>query len=649
MEEPVFDNKGILPLKVPGFGLPIDFEPGDESSLDKIGTRFRHGANDFSADRLTVRELSMLSLIGSITDKPDWHRKVFDDDIVGKWRQEALSTPGSLMSAHAFQWCVSELRDKAKAYEQTGYVKVLDTASACVKSDTLIDARLQEELKKAVKPLLENPKKDWHPQSNDQVLNLVHPSLFPLVYGRSRVLKTGQVGLKNCLASWGQGDVAPATQMKVSSAHTANTWARTDSANRWSQRFQWLPCEVKFVGEEGHDVQITSYINNLQPVHHKALYHAMEKIISCSINPWNEVLIQGHQGRTPSRIKTFGADMDPPYPEWAKNLWGADKNATDQKKAEQYLTLPDRPDFEPDEDEEELPENWENEWSPWMAVEWKWKRIRQVIHPEPGVAYSFEDWKQGKTGNAVQGSRWEHHDLPDHQFYDVKLQQEFREQGLQIIVKLASIELTPEKAEYEGGNWHLEGMLNEHIVATAIYYYDVQNVTESRIRFRQEATFEDPNMNYEQDDHQPLAEIFGTASLRDEPAVQELGTVNTPEGRLLIFPNTLQHRVEPFRLVDASRPGHRRFLVLWLVDPHYRILSTANVPPQQHHWWADEVMKSMKRNLPPELTKEVTDKVDDWPMSLNEARELRLELMKERTVFRETVEKNMDEYNFCEH
>ena len=32
---------------------------------------------------------------------------------------------------------------------------------------------------------------------------------------------------------------------------------------------------------------------------------------------------------------------------------------------------------------------------------------------------------------------------------------------LQIIIKLANIHLTPEKPEYEGGSWHIEGMANE--------------------------------------------------------------------------------------------------------------------------------------------------------------------------------------------
>lgn len=39
------------------------------------------------------------------------------------------------------------------------------------------------------------------------------------------------------------------------------------------------------------------------------------------------------------------------------------------------------------------------------------------------------------------------------------LKEKFTEKGLQIIVKLANIQLTPEKPEYAGGTWHVEGQM----------------------------------------------------------------------------------------------------------------------------------------------------------------------------------------------
>jgi hypothetical protein len=120
---------------------------------------------------------------------------------------------------------------------------------------------------------------------------------------------------------------------------------------------------------------------------------------------------------------------------------------------------------------------------------------------------------------------------------------------------------------------------------------------------------------------------------------------------MLAFPNTLQHRVQPFRLEDPTRAGHRRFLVLWLVDPNYRIISTANVPPQQHDWLAPETIDRVlaDRDLAVELQDMIKEHANDYPMSLETAKELRLELMQERTKLMPSVEQGFESYNLCEH
>ena len=38
--------------------------------------------------------------------------------------------------------------------------------------------------------------------------------------------------------------------------------------------------------------------------------------------------------------------------------------------------------------------------------------------------------------------------------------------GLQVVYKLANIHLTPEKPSYSGVTWHVEGTMNENIVAS---------------------------------------------------------------------------------------------------------------------------------------------------------------------------------------
>ena len=81
--------------------------------------------------------------------------------------------------------------------------------------------------------------------------------------------------------------------------------------------------------------------------------------------------------------------------------------------------------------------------------------------------------------------------------------------GIQVIVKLANINLTPEKPNYDGGSWHIEGQMNEHIVATALYYYDSENISSSRLSFRQSSMVEQADFWYDQDEHRWLPLIFG--------------------------------------------------------------------------------------------------------------------------------------------
>jgi hypothetical protein len=435
-------------------------------------------------------------------------------------------------------------------------------------------------------------------------------------------LKDETVGLKNFADFYGKGEVV---------------YADPDfGAGLWSKKFQWLPCETQFLDDSSTNVQITSYINNLHPIENAGVYPIVEKFISLSIPLWNQILNgrQGDIGYADLRIHTTEADFDTQLPRWAGYYRPGDGPTQAEliNLVEDYLKIPDNPNHvQGQSDEEEvLPENWREEWGPRLTAEWKWKRMRSILHPEPGPE-KYESWKE-KTQPPV------------------KLETRFREDGLQIIVKLASIELTPDKPDYAGGNWHLEGMSNEHIRATSIYYYDVENVTDARISFRAEALLREDELSYAQDEHEPLQVVFGAPDLRDGPAAQDIGSISTKDGRILAFPNTLQHKVEPFSLRDKTKPGHRRFLVLWLVDPHFKIMSTANIAPLRRDWWAAEVMRKAQWNLPTELAEMVIeDASKGWLMGLKEAKHVRLELMDERVVFVESVESNFDTYGLCEH
>lgn len=77
------------PLKRPGFGLPLK-----EISDGWNGIRFPTLLQEeWSAATLTIREVFMLWVVEQVTNKPSWNTKVFDDEILAKWKSELDQAP----------------------------------------------------------------------------------------------------------------------------------------------------------------------------------------------------------------------------------------------------------------------------------------------------------------------------------------------------------------------------------------------------------------------------------------------------------------------------------------------------------------------------------------------------------------------------
>ncbi|MFF8670178.1 DUF4246 domain-containing protein [Streptomyces sp. NPDC015242] len=343
------------------------------------------------------------------------------------------------------------------------------------------------------------------------------------------------------------------------------TWRNpTDRYSRYefSERFQWLPTDAE-VSADG-DVTFLSYVNNVHPDKHRELALVLPEVFARMLPLLENVLTDLRHPR-PLRIEAdpYGwYDAQPEYP--------------------------DRASCSDDETYTEAVRAWEAAQDDW------WENRRPVVPDAP--AFTPPELPDASARVGLRGRR------------------------LQVIVKLATIHLTPEKPEYPGGSWHVEGMLNERIVSTGIYYWDSENITESRLGFR--AALDDPR--YEQDDDNGLREVYG---LEDEDALnQVLGSASTPAGRCLAFPNVLQHRVDAFRLADPTRPGHRKILAFFLVDPSERIVSTSDVPPQQP-WSATSTM------------------------TLEQARQYRELLMQERKFFVDEHNEQLyeREFSLCEH
>lgn len=133
-----------------------------------------------------------------------------------------------------------------------------------IKSDTLFDEDLRSALITAVVPLenVHESQKDWHPGSNGKVLDLVHPSLWPLVYGLSRLIPDRQISLDDALDYCGAGLIIPSPD-KPDLHAPGDVFLQRSENQAVSERFQWLPCDVDLTGDQP---RITSCINNLHPI-----------------------------------------------------------------------------------------------------------------------------------------------------------------------------------------------------------------------------------------------------------------------------------------------------------------------------------------------------------------------------------------------
>lgn len=115
--------------------------------------------------------------------------------------------------------------------------------------------------------------------------------------------------------------------------------------------------------------------------------------------------------------------------------------------------------------------------------------------------------------------------------------------------------------------------------------------------------------------------------------MNELGSAVTSQNRCIAFPNTYQHRVSSFQLVDKTKPGHRKILALFLLDPAVQRPYITTVPPQQQDWRADAIaanptLKASFDKLAPEIIRRI-DSLAEGTMTRKEAEGYRLELMDE--------------------
>lgn len=498
-----------------------------------------------------------------IRAKPDWTTKYKNTEITAKWKDEL--TTQKITKVHldeVFNFVLKELA----WYEKVELTRPefsdkhfkIGPDHRIVFSDKVIDPKLTEEFSTEVLYLEAAKPKDYHPGSDNLVVDLVHPSLYHLEYGRTKILDGEKLSVCEYSDDIGNFKVA------------VSDWGI-------SEKFQWLPAEMKL--DSSKKFHFDSYINNLHPIKYQSLYGFISDI-------FNEIV--------PGLNFTLARYLSPEY---IRVPIPGFTNAYNEKFAEYEDKLCSYYDEEYDEEKEE-----------------------EILSERKNYLGDFPPEYKGE---------------PETKEFDVR---DF--ENLKVIVKLANIELTPEKPKYNGGSWHVEGTANEDIVATALYYYDVDNIKGSKLLFKN--AYEEPE--YEQGDSLYCEHFFG---LSDEDKMStNIGSVDSLENRVIIFPNSFQHHVDAFELEDASKPGYRKILCFFIVDPYNDLVkSTKVVPPQQKEWAEDEEL--MEKYFPGVDAKEIS--VISW----EEAAKLRDELMAERTskVLDEDDYDNAFTRNFslCEH
>ncbi|KAI2793298.1 hypothetical protein POX_b03352 [Penicillium oxalicum] len=590
-------------LLLPGYGRSLDYSPKEKniygvesrsmfpSALDDRD--IESGYTELPAQ--TLREIAMMGVMEDLTDIPEWWKKIHDAHTADMWKEMALSY-GEDITLNMAEWIIDELRFKAMVYEMNQAVGLYN--GAITKSDSIMPQPLLEKLRKEVHVLdyCEPELQFYHPGAWGKQRDLLAMGLYPLVYGKTRILPQKTLTLDEALRYAGQGEViCPPRETGITREDM--TWrvaARSDIQVRpYSRRFQSLPADFELGDDDRW--HIATYINNLHPEKHRQLYSLIEDAFNCVIPQFNMAMTPlKDQLHSRARIEYRKAEYHP-----------VSKKVLDEE-----------PQIRPKETRSEFEQRCEK----WRAEHFK------AVQPDVDT---FIPWAVPQSlasklpADLPSAVRIEH---------GVSLNDDYRDRGLQVITRIISVDLNPQEPYWQS-EWHLDGQMNEHICASAYIMIDNDNLEDPVIEFRSLVE----KVALGEVEHEPhdfiwLKQVFGLCN--GEPAIQRPGSIKCKLGRTVIFPSTVQYRFTHYELKDKSRAGYSRALVFFLVDPNIRIISTANCPPQRLDWTLD-IRGDDENTKPAMATIALNNKdiKDAMPMSLSEALELRYEFLEELIEF----------------
>ncbi|KAF8752463.1 hypothetical protein RHS01_07674 [Rhizoctonia solani] len=246
-------------------------------------------------------ELEMMRLSAELRGRPHWWIKYRNRSNLAKWKQEAIAQAEYMKESH-IDYVLEEL---------DGYAKLRDEATglevACYdtiwQSDTLIPPSLKNRLIDGVANLenVSKSEQDWPPRLNRQIFNLVNPSLYPIVYGRTLSYPEESE------------DRDPATlQVHLRPPHS---WPGEDEYFV-SKRFQWLPTDFQ-VSEDGKST-IEEIVAAYIPLFERVLTDAIPENDVIPERTDNDYYYDEHNYRAPPKFESF---TDPSDYNWAYEEW----------------------------------------------------------------------------------------------------------------------------------------------------------------------------------------------------------------------------------------------------------------------------------------------------------------------------------------
>jgi hypothetical protein len=150
-------------------------------------------------------ELALMRFAGSILEKPRWFDKVHDAAVCARWMAEAKAKDLTFNDKN-LTYMLDELRWQAATQRQDGMQPA--AVDGVWQADGVVDAELKAALVACVAKLENVPEeqRDYHPGTDKQVIDLVHPSLYCLRIGQTKQT-VDPIGLAECVHTFGAGSV----------------------------------------------------------------------------------------------------------------------------------------------------------------------------------------------------------------------------------------------------------------------------------------------------------------------------------------------------------------------------------------------------------------------------------------------------------